>query len=250
MKTRCAVPSRSEPAGVKESEQSDSDVPRECRGEPDVHGQRPVGTRVGVRVLKAGLHTTVFLCLTATLVHVVMVFFHVAPANPLSRRYSQQIDAWVYPLFEQNWRLFAPNPDSVNRQVLARTARSGPGRAMRVSPWFDLTAVDRESVKHHVFPSHTAQNLLRRAWASYTETHGKDDTARSERAVMIQKYVKNIASDRMAEHRGDSGREFDFIQLRVVTFPVAAPGSDAGDSPPTPVENRLLPWWKVTPHGK
>jgi hypothetical protein len=209
-----------------------------------------VGTRVRVGVLKAGLQTTVFLCLTVTLVHVVLVFFHVAPPNPLSRRYSQQIDAWVYPLFEQNWRLFAPNPDSVNRQVLARTARSGPDKAMRVSPWFDLTAVDGEAVEHQVFPSHTAQNLLRRAWASYVETHGKDDTARSERAVMMQTYVRNIASDRVARHRGDRGRDFDFIQLRVVTLPVAAPGSDSGDRPPTPVENRILPWWKVTSHGK
>ncbi|MEV5432836.1 DUF5819 family protein [Streptomyces sp. NPDC052701] len=201
---------------------------------------------MGVRVLKAGLHTTVVLCLATTLVHVVLVFFHVAPPNPVSRRYGQQIDAWVYPFFEQNWRLFAPNPDSVNRQILVRTAHTGSGASMRVSPWFDLTALDDAAVEHHAFPSHTAQNLLRRAWTSYVETHGKDDTARSERAVMIQKYVSNIAADRVAEHRG--GRTFDFIQLRVVTFPVAPPG--AGDRPPTPVENRLLPWWKVTPHGK
>jgi hypothetical protein len=231
MKARWAVTSRIEPADVKEREQSDPDPPR-------------------VGVLRAGLHTTVFLCLAATLVHVVLVFFHVAPPNPVSKRYSQQIDAWIYPLFEQNWRLFAPNPDSVNRQVLARTAHSEPNGSMRVSPWFDLTALDTEAVEHHAFPSHTAQNLLRRAWASYAETHGKDDTARSERAVMIQKYVNNIASDRIAEHRGDRGRGFGFIQLRVVTRPVAAPGNDAGDRPPQPVENRLLPWWKVTPRGK
>jgi hypothetical protein len=229
---------------VKEREQSDPDSPREYPGESSPPGQRPVG------VLRVGLHMTVFLCLAATLIHVVLVFFHVAPPNPVSKRYSQQIDAWVYPLFEQNWRLFAPNPDSVNRQVLARTARSGADGSMRVSPWFDLTAVDDDAVKHHAFPSHTAQNLLRRAWISYTETHGGDDMARSERAVMIQKYVNNIASDRIAEHRGDGGRDFDFIQLRVLTFPVAAPGADVGDRPPKPVENRLLPWWKVAPHGK
>jgi hypothetical protein len=203
-----------------------------------------------VRLLRAGLRTAVVLCLAATLAHVVLVFLHVAPPNPVSRRYSQQIDAWVYPLFEQNWRLFAPNPDSVNRQVLARTAHTGSDGSMRVSAWFDLSAVDRAAVEHQAFPSHTAQNLLRRAWSSYTETHGQDDKARSERAAMIQTYLNNIASDRVAEHRGGSGRDADFIQLRVITRPVAAPGSDAVDNPPKPVENRLLPWWKVTSHGK
>ncbi|WP_454318040.1 DUF5819 family protein [Streptomyces phaeoluteigriseus] len=182
------------------------------------------------------------------LVHVVVVFLAVAPSNPLSTRYRQHIDAWVYPLFEQNWRLFAPNPDSVNRQILARTAHTDSDGSMRVSRWFDLTAADRAAVEHHLFPSHTAQNLLRRAWSSYVETHGTDDAARSERAEMMQKYLSNIAADRVTDHR--KGGTFDFIQLRVVTRPVAAPGATAGNRPPTPVENRLLPWWKVAPHGK
>lgn len=246
MKARWAVSSRIESAVVRESEQSGSGPPRKGHGAPGAPGTRSLG----VRLLKTVLHTTVFLCLAVTLVHIVLVFLHVAPPNPASRRYSQQIDAWVYPLFEQNWRLFAPNPDSVNRQVLARTAQAGPQGSMRVSPWFDLSAVDSEAVEHQAFPSHTAQNLLRRAWASYAETHGKDDTARSERAVMIQKYVSNIAAGRIAEHRGDRGRDIDFVQLRVVTLPVAAPGSDAAGNPPKPVENRLLPWWKVTSHAK
>ncbi|WOI58813.1 DUF5819 family protein [Streptomyces fradiae] len=197
-------------------------------------------------MLKAGVRAAVALCLAATLVHVVFVFFHVAPANPVSSRYGKQINAWVYPLFEQNWRLFAPNPDSVNRRILARTAHTGSGTSMRVGPWFDLTAVDAAGVEHQPFPSHTAQNMLRRAWTSYVETHGEDDTSRSERAVMMREYLSNIAADRVAEQ--DGAGAFDFIQLRVVTLPVPAPG--AGDREPKPVENRLLPWWKVTSHGK
>ncbi|MEU0255276.1 DUF5819 family protein [Streptomyces sp. NPDC006184] len=239
------VSSRNESAGVKERDQSDSHPLRE----EGRHNAKPARTNsVGARVLKAGLHGAVGLCLVTALVHVVVVFLAVAPSNSLSRRYSQQIDAWVYPLFEQNWRLFAPNPDSVNRQVLARTAHTASDGSMRVSPWVDLTAADRAAVEHHVFPSHTAQNLLRRAWSSYVETHGTDDVARSERAEMMQKYLRNIAADRVAGH--DRGGTFDFIQLRVVTRPVAAPGATAGNHPPTPVENRLLPWWKVTSHGK
>lgn len=234
-----------ESAGVKELQQSHSGpVPQQRHDDAAGPGKRPLAARV----LKAGLHTTVALCLVTTLVHVVLVFLHVAPPNPVSKRYSPQINAWVYPLFEQNWRLFAPDPDAINRQILARTAHTASNGSMRVSPWFDLAAVDNSAVEHNAFPSHTTQNLLRRAWTSYDETHGGDDKARSERALMLQKYLSNIAADRIAAH--NNGGAFDFIQLRVVTLPIAAPGTAAGNRPPAYLDNRLLPWWKVTPHGK
>ncbi|MFD3539135.1 DUF5819 family protein [Streptomyces sp. NPDC058662] len=244
-KTGWAVSNGIESAGVKELHQSDSGpVPQQRHDAEARPGRRPKS----VRALKAGLHTAVVLCLVTTLVHVVMVFLHVAPSNPVSKRYGPQVNGWVYPLFEQNWRLFAPDPDSFNRQILARTAHTDSNGSVRVSPWFDLAAVDNSAVEHNVFPSHTAQNLLRRAWSSYVDTHGGSDTARSERAVMLQKYLRNIAADRVAAH--NDGGTFDFIQLRVVTLPVAAPGTAGGNHPPTPTENRTMPWWKVTPHGK
>ncbi|MER6785801.1 DUF5819 family protein [Streptomyces sp. NPDC000658] len=207
----------------------------------------PPGLPRNARARKAGLCAAVALCLAASFIHVMLVFLHVAPANTVSKRYSPLINAWVYPFFEQNWRLFAPDPESVNRQILARTAHTGSDGSVQVSPWFDLTAVDRSAVEHDPFPSHTAQNMLRRAWAGYVDSHGGDDKARTERALMMQKYLTNIAADRAAARRDGA---FDFIQLRVVTLPIAAPGPAAGNRPRTPVDNRLLPWWKVTRHGK
>nr|WP_280902532.1 DUF5819 family protein [Streptomyces sp. MAA16] len=194
---------------------------------------------------------TVVLCVAITLIHVLLVFLHVAPANVVSQRYSRTVNAWVYPLFEQNWRLFAPDPDSVNRQISARTAHTTPDGSVKVGPWFDLTAVDTSAVEHHPFPSHTAQNLLRRSWTSYVETLGGDDEPRSDRAVMMRTYLRNIAAERVAAHRGGP---FEAIQLRVITRPVAAPDAADGDRPsppasPATAETRLLPWWKVTPHG-
>jgi hypothetical protein len=192
------------------------------------------------------------LCLVASLAHVSLVFLHVAPPNPLSQRYSKQINAWVYPLFEQNWRLFAPNPESVNRQISARTAHTDEKGAMRVSGWFDLTGVDNSATEHNPFPSHTTQNLLRRAWTSYVETHGGDDQSRSERAAMIHTYLRNIAVDRIAAHRPGA---FESVQLRVITLPITASAAaddrrPADSSRPKPVETRYLPWWKVTSRAK
>ena len=92
-------------------------------------------------------------------------------------------------------------PESVTRQILARTMHTSPDGTQQVSDWFDLTAVDESAVEHNFFPSHTAQNMLRRAWTSYLELHGSDDRSNSERALMIQKYLRNITINRVAEHR-------------------------------------------------
>lgn len=196
--------------------------------------------------LQAVTSAAVFLCLATALVHVLLVFLHVAPPNPLSQRYSRQVNAWVFPLFEQNWRLFAPDPESVNRRISARTLHTAPDGTVRVSGWFDLTAVDDAAVEHNPFPSHTAQNMLRRAWSSYLENHVVDDQPRSPRALMTQRYLTDIASDRVAAHRGGS---FEVIQLRVVTVPIAAPapagGAGAAEVAPRTADTRYLPWWKV-----
>lgn len=243
-KKRWPVSSAMRSTYVKELQQCDTDpASQERQSEMVAVG----GRQWDARVLKAGLRTVVILCLVTTLVHVALVFLHVAPANTVSKRYNPAINAWVYPYFEQNWRLFAPDPDSVNRQILVRTAHTGADGSVNVSTWFDLTAVDNSAVEHNAFPSHTTQNLLRRAWTSYTETHAGDDKARTERAVMIQKYLSNIATNRFSAHNSGT---FDFIQLRVVTQPVPAPGAAISNRPPTPAETRLLPWWKVTAHGK
>ncbi|WP_371669876.1 DUF5819 family protein [Streptomyces sp. NBC_00289] len=198
-------------------------------------------------LLKAGTSAAVILCLATALIHVLLVFLHVAPPNPLSRQYSRQVNAWVFPLFEQNWRLFAPDPESVNRKISARTMHTDPDGTVHVSGWFDLTAVDNSAVEHNAFPSHTAQNTLRRAWSSYLETHGGDDQPHSERALMIQQYLTNIATERISGHRGGA---FESVQLRVITVPIAVPAAaGTAAATPTSAETRYLPWWKVTSHG-
>lgn len=201
--------------------------------------------------LQAGVAVAVVVCLVASLIHVCMVFLHVAPPNPVSQQLRQQVNAWVYPLFEQNWKLFAPEPESVNRRISARTAHTGRDGTVRVSGWFDLSAADDSAVRHNVLPSHTTQNMLRRAWSSYSELFGTDDVPHTDRALMILKYLRNIAADRVAAHRGGT---FESIQLRVVTQPIATSAAAGGGrakatTTPTPANTRLLPWWKVTPDG-
>lgn len=196
--------------------------------------------------LKAGLWTAITLCLTTVMIHVLLVFLHVAPANPVSQQYRQQVDSWVYPLFEQDWRLFAPNPESVNWNISVRTRHTGPDGSAHVSPWFDITAVDESAVEHDPFPSHTNQNMLRRAWSAYLQNYGGGDVPTSQRAVMMQEYLRNIAAARVAAHRPGS---FESLQLRVVAVPIPASKAPDGTGPsPAPANTRYLPWWKVSSH--
>jgi hypothetical protein len=119
-----------------------------------------------------------------------------------------------------------------------------PDGTQQVSDWFDLTAVDNSAVEHNFFPSHTTQNMLRRAWTSYLESHGSDDRSHSQRALMMQKYLRNIAVDRVAAQRHST---FESIQLQVITRPIAAPDTagSAGRIALPPMETRYLPWWKA-----
>ncbi len=200
------------------------------------------------RLLGTAMVLAVALCLATALVHVLLVFLYVAPPNQLSQYYSRQINAWIYPVFEQNWQLFAPDPESVSRQISVRTVRTSDNGSRQVSDWFDLSAVDDSDVRHNAFPSHTTQNMLRRAWTSYLESHGTDDQSHSERALMFQKYLRNIAVERVAAHQHST---FEAVQLRVITRPITAPTVPGGPHPTAPasVDTRYLPWWKVAPDG-
>lgn len=234
-------------AKVKDRERPGTGRPlQEETGTPPAHHR----TSAPRGLLGWGVRAVAALCLATSLVHLLMIFLQVAPPNSVSERYSRQIDAWVYPLFEQNWKLFAPDPDSVNQQISARTAHTRPNGTITVSSWFDLTGVDNAAVRHDPFPSHTAQNMLRRAWTAYVDTHGGDDHPHSDRAYMIQQYLRNIAVDRVAEHRPGA---FESIQIRVRTLPINAPlpgGTALPAAAGRPAaETRLLPWWKVTSRG-
>lgn len=241
------VPGEVESAEVKERRRFGAPPPQgeELRASDQAEAARLPGP------LRAGLGAAVVLCVATAVVRVLLVFLQVAPPNSVSQRYSKQINVWVYPLFEQNWRLFAPDPESVNRQILARTAHTAPDGTVEVSPWFDLTPVDDAAVKHNPFPSHTAQNMLRRAWSSYVDSHGTDDEPHSDRAVMTRRYLCNIAVQRFADHQPGA---IESIQLRVVTRPVVPPGT-TGDTRPdddrTGARRHPLPaWWKVTSHAR
>ncbi|MEU3658060.1 DUF5819 family protein [Streptomyces sp. NPDC032161] len=68
-----------------------------------------------------------------SLLHMFFLFLHVAPLNQISQRYARPVQSWLYPLFEQNWRLFAPEPESSVPQISARTVRTAADGSQQIS---------------------------------------------------------------------------------------------------------------------
>uniref|UniRef100_A0AAU2JRL4 DUF5819 family protein n=1 Tax=Streptomyces sp. NBC_00049 TaxID=2903617 RepID=A0AAU2JRL4_9ACTN len=178
----------------------------------------------------------------AACTHLALVFLHVAPPNTVGKRHAETVDGWVYPEFEQNWKLFAPNPLQQNIAVEVRAQVRTAGDELVTTDWRDLSAEDAEAIRHSLLPSHTEQNELRRAWDFFTGSHDEDDKPNGERGELSERYLQRIAVARIA--RDHEGGRILRIQLRSATTAVAAP-KWSDETTDTRTDYRELPWWTV-----
>lgn len=174
--------------------------------------------------------------------HLALVFLHVAPANTVSRQHARTVDGWIYPEFEQNWKLFAPNPLQQNIAVQVRAQVRTGGGDLITTDWRDLSAEDGEAIRHSLLPSHTEQNELRRAWDFFTGSHDADNKPNGERGELSEEYLRRIAMDRIGPDRRDG--HVLRIQLRSATRAVPAPEWST-ETTDTQTYYRELPWWTV-----
>ncbi|MFD6885816.1 DUF5819 family protein [Streptomyces sp. NPDC059957] len=175
--------------------------------------------------------------------HLTLVFLHVAPSNTVSKQHARMIDGWIYPEFEQNWKLFAPNPLQQNIAVEVRAqVRTGEGELV-TGNWRGLSAEDGAAIRHSLLPSHTEQNELRRAWDFFTTSHDEDNKSTGERGELAEQYLRRIALDRLRTGRVAEGRIVR-IQLRGATTEVPAP-KWSDEKADTQTYYRELPWWTV-----
>ncbi|MGW0789865.1 DUF5819 family protein [Streptomyces sp. NPDC002911] len=178
-------------------------------------------------------------------VHIAMIFLHVAPSNTLTKQHGEVVDDWVFPEFEQNWKLFAPNPLQRNISVHVRAEVADNGAdGSRVTRWINLSRDDGEAIRGNLLPSHVDQNELRRAWDFYTGSHDSESRPNGLRGELSERYIRRIVMLRLAEH--GYGGTVERIQVRSAVRSVVAPTwSDEKIS--TRPEYRELPWWTVVP---
>ncbi|MFF3562311.1 DUF5819 family protein [Streptomyces sp. NPDC002574] len=204
------------------------------------------GGATGIFALSRPSRIAVALALAAAVVavavHLLMVFLHVAPQNTLSKQHGDLVGDYVYPEFEQNWKLFAPNPLQQNIHVWARAEVRKPDVTTQTTGWIDLTAMDIVAIRHNIAPSHTEQNELRRAWTFYSTTHGDQNKPIGLRGDLSQEYLQRIVERRLGP---ELGGDVERVQVRTGTTAVAAPVWSP-ENIDTRTSYQVLPWWNVT----
>ncbi|MEU8528396.1 MULTISPECIES: DUF5819 family protein [Streptomyces] len=176
-------------------------------------------------------------------VHLAMVFLHVAPSNTLTKQNGAAVDEWIYPEFEQNWKLFAPNPLQQNIAVQVRAVVVSRDGDRRTTDWIDLSAQDAEQIRGNPLPSHAFQNELRRGWDFFVNSHNADNEPNGMRGELSERYVRRMVMLRLGEDR--VGGRVERIQVRSETRWVAAPPWSA-EKNSKDIVHRTLPWWTVT----
>lgn len=172
----------------------------------------------------------------AAAVQMAATFLYDAPANPVSAKYRAQIDWWMNPLLNQDWELFAPNPISENLEVDARVS---VGPSAEVTPWTDLSAIDRDGTVGNPAPTHLTMNGLRNAWREYTTTHEASGLPNSPLASVAQQYLENLVLQYLSPR--EPGR-IDSVQVRFVVTLIPGPGRSAAQTAP---QTQTLPWWVI-----
>ncbi|MEU6088572.1 DUF5819 family protein [Streptomyces sp. NPDC047085] len=180
-------------------------------------------------------------------VHLAMVFLSVAPANTVTKQHGQAVEDWVYPEFEQNWKLFAPNPLQQNIAVQVRAQVRMKDGGLRITGWNDLSAQDGAAIDGNLVPSHTDQNEVRRAWDFLVATHGADNRPVGMRGALSEQYVRRIVVMRLYRYDATS-REgvIERVQVRSMTTNVQPPAWSREKISDKPAY-RVLPWWTVAP---
>lgn len=211
------------------------------------------GTGAGIAMLSLRYRVVVALALAVVAVgvcvHLGMTFLHVAPANTVSRQHGEAVDEWIYPEFEQNWKLFAPNPLQQNISVQVRASVRGTDGMTVTSGWYDLSAEDGRAIDGNLLPSHTQQNELRRAWDFFVATHDSQNRPVGLRGALSEAYLRRIAvlrldrNDAVGATTGGGG-VLERVQVRSRTTNVPPPEWSREKVSTTP-SYRELPWWQV-----
>jgi hypothetical protein len=184
--------------------------------------------------------------------HFAMTFLYVAPRNLVSARADKVIGSYMLPYFDQDWKLFAPDPVKTDPHILVRAKVGDVGHQDRVTPWLDITSPELTRVRGHWFPDRVSR-LSAKVAGSLSETaelHEQLKVDRQPQPVSPQETPREKIDEAFARvlatraARAQWGEEVAEVQIRLVGhIPTPPPFSAAQDESNPQAAQHDLPWW-------
>ncbi|MFI8875672.1 DUF5819 family protein [Streptomyces sp. NPDC055243] len=191
----------------------------------------PRGTPLGGPLRAVG-RGAALLVVAVALTHMAFLVLHLSSALSSDSTRSAQADAWLRPLFPQDWDIFAPDPPRANTHLEARSWRADrPGR------WIDLTAHDIAAHRDNPLPSREDQTVLRKAVGAHLAA--SPHTQLRAPLTPAARYLRNAVVVRL-EDLGEPRP--DAVELRLRTVPIPPPGG-----PAPAASRRPLGTWEAFP---
>ncbi|WP_265522030.1 DUF5819 family protein [Oerskovia flava] len=124
--------------------------------------------------------------------HMIGTFFYTAPSTPATAEVGGPFTAHMRPYFGQSWRIFAPDPQTIDLRIWVRAAYDSPTGEQTMTDWVNLSEVFNAQVHHAVLPART--------WRIPVSLHryhsgALEDLSDTQQAVAF------------ADHTGAEGRE-------------------------------------------
>src|SRR5262249_22355260 len=185
-----------------------------------------------------------------------MTFLFVAPRNLISAAADNVIGSYMLPYFNQDWRLFAPDPAKTDPHLLVRARVVDATGQQQVTPWLDITEPELARVRGHLLPDRVSRPTPKVA-ASLSAAAARREQARADpqqqppipeetpQEKLNAAYARVLASRAARAQWGEQVRE---IQIRLLGHIPPAP--PFAGSPPTndpEVIQHDLPWSPAQP---
>lgn len=193
------------------------------------------------------------------ILHFVMTFFYVAPRNLISGRADRAISSYMLPYFDQDWKLFAPEPVKTDPHILVRAKVVDVRHQERVTPWLDITNSELVRVRGHWFPDRVSR-LSAKVAGNLSETAERHEQLVSDseqQPVSLQETPRDKLDEAFAHvlatraAHAQWGDEVTEVQIQLLGhIPPPLPFSAARDAGYPEIVQHDLPWWPagdVTP---
>lgn len=123
--------------------------------------------------------------------HFAITFLYLSPNNPIRSKHWNNIYAYMYPYFSQNWYLFAPNPVNQNQNLEIKLKYIDKNGESKETHWIDITKPMIDKLHINRFsPNQRIFEFQSSAMHTYVYKENQQNDAEKKLRLYVDYYLK------------------------------------------------------------